>query len=263
MAAARKHLLLLAQGGYVTSGLEAEIWECTLRCSLVYGSTDAVGLLPDNWEPQAEVINQVETDWTITANWKLDDFDVPGWLDQNVAPAFATWLEAGIISSAARLDFIKCSVIGSPSGASVPAIPYAQGSPMTLEWTDSNPVGSTTGQVSPLDTSMCVTHRTAQVGASGRGRMFLPAIPQAKVSNGKFASGQPGAARDIQVALLQDISSNAIGVGAPQIRPIITGGDFTKYAVINQVKVGDVPDTQRRRRNALVETYVSGTPDYS
>ena len=39
------------------------------------------------------------------------------------------------------------------------------------------------------------------------------------------------------------------------IQPIVTGAPYTKYAVINKVSCGDVPDTQRRRRRSLTETY--------
>jgi hypothetical protein len=33
--------------------------------------------------------------------------------------------------------------------------------------------------------------------------------------------------------------------------------------VITEVRVGDLVDTQRRRRRQLVETYTSGSPSYA
>lgn len=46
------------------------------------------------------------------------------------------------------------------------------------------------------------------------------------------------------------------------IWPIVTGGAWTDYALINQVQVGNVVDTQRRRRNKLVEARAVASVSY-
>jgi hypothetical protein len=63
-------------------------------------------------------------------------------------------------------------------------------------------------------------------------------------------------------ALLEGIS---IGSGVPatwNVRPIVTGSPWGNYAVVNSVQVGDVMDTQRRRRRQLVEARAAYSPSY-
>jgi len=44
--------------------------------------------------------------------------------------------------------------------------------------------------------------------------------------------------------------------------PIVTGKPYDNYAVVTSVQVGDVMDTQRRRRRQLVESYHSEDVSY-
>jgi hypothetical protein len=95
--------------------------------------------------------------------------------------------------------------------------------------------------------------------------MFLAGLtPAAVASDGHLSTGTPAAALAKQVSLLTDLTWNpdgSIGV-EPIIAPNLgTPGSpsYTSYAKITEVRVGDVMDTQRRRRNRLVETYVSDT----
>jgi len=46
------------------------------------------------------------------------------------------------------------------------------------------------------------------------------------------------------------------------VRPIVTGKPYVDYAVVTQVQVGNVIDTQRRRRNRLTEVRVSDSVSY-
>jgi hypothetical protein len=42
----------------------------------------------------------------------------------------------------------------------------------------------------------------------------------------------------------------------------VTGAPYEDYGIVNQVRVGSVVDTQRRRRNRLTETYSSTNVTY-
>jgi hypothetical protein len=65
-----------------------------------------------------------------------------------------------------------------------------------------------------------------------------------------------------QVALLEAISDIPGGLATAEVVPCITGGSFTQYASISQVRMGNVFDTQNRRRRQLVENYSSATVTY-
>ena len=64
---------------------------------------------------------------------------------------------------------------------------------------------------------------------------------------------------NLQVALLQALTYSGVGMGSPQTAPVVTGKPFVNYARVTEVRVGNVPDTQRRRRRSLPETYVSAS----
>lgn len=110
-----------------------------------------------------------------------------------------------------------------------------------------------TGSMSkPLQTSMVVSLLSGRPGRSFRGRLFLPYWGSPILgTDGRI----PPAGRDSVLAAMQ-VWLTAVGAAAP-----IGGGmvlavvsQTTGLAVrITQLQIGDVPDTQRRRRDALVE----------
>jgi hypothetical protein len=99
-------------------------------------------------------------------------------------------------------------------------------------------------------------------GLAGKGRMFLPGM-----KFGVDGTGHIGAADAKRVADGLAVFFNTVGAiaGAPGV-PInasrghkLSLGVGARNVPINGVRVGNVYDTQRRRRNALTETYqVSG-----
>lgn len=261
-----KHLRLQIAGDYVPNTLPGEIWETTLRLGLNFGSIDDIGSLTSAWDPSAATIARTESDWTITGNWTVhvgfDNFAPDDYLNDQVAPAVIDWMAALNLSNQVRVRTLKLMPCDSPNGAGVPAPPYATGSPCTLEWTSSYPTGGASGTQLPPQNSVVVSHRGAQVGARGRGRMFLPTITSSALSGAKLAATPQGEIRDAHIAFLEALALSPLSPTAAHVRPIITGKPFTEYSVINQVRVGNVVDTQRRRRNALTETYVSDSVSY-
>lgn len=258
-----KHLRLDIVGDYVPSTLVGEIWQTSIRLALVFGTVDEVGTLPDNWDPVAEAISRTEADWTISSNWTIDGpvvgtFDPGDYLNDQAAPAVSTFISNAELSNQVRVRKLRLWPIGSPNGRSVPAVPYATGTPCDLEWTSSYPIGNQSSTQLPPQNSVVVSLRTLQIGAAGRGRMFLPSSTSALLSGAKIATTPQGDIRDAAVQFMEDL---AYGTG-PRIRPIVTGGNFTQYAVVNRVRIGNVMDTQRRRRNAISEVYVDGSPTY-
>lgn len=266
--AGEKHLYVVAGGGYVDSGLAEEEWQVGLRFLFKTGDApDAIGTLPSSWDVVAQNTARVETSWRIDGNWTVEggvtDLDVGDWLNDQLAPAFTDWLNNNLIHNVVRMDTLKVYPIGSPTGAVIPAPPYSQGTPVTLTWTASNPVGGGSTSALPLQNSIVASHRTSQVGRRGRGRMFYPVASSAILSStpgsrGRISSATVAAAVTAHVALLEACSLNGSGPSG-WVCPIITGTPWEDYALITQVQIGDVMDTQRRRRNALTEARQSDT----
>ena len=106
---------------------------------------------------------------------------------------------------------------------------------------------------------MVASHRSAQIGRKGRGRMFLPAVNpnQLDQSKGQFTAASVTAAAAAQKALLEALTYSPVGPTDGHTHAIITGKPFTQYGKIDTVMIGAVPDTQRRRRKSLAQTYTS------
>jgi hypothetical protein len=265
--AGEKHLLLRIAGEYIAAGLEAEIWQTDLRLALVFGAVDNLGTLPSDWEPVPATINRTESAWTIEGNWKIQNgiatfFSPDDYLNDQVLPAVADWMLVNQVSDQVVMKTLQLFPIGAPTGRAVPAPPYAVGTPCTLAMTTNDVTGSSSGTTLPLQDSIVVSHKSPQIGPRGRGRMFLPvstssALTGAKVQTAKVATLLAG-----HIAFLEALSFNGALPGDAHIRPIVTGKPWASYGVINQVRVGNIVDTQRRRRNRLVEVFQSASPSY-
>jgi hypothetical protein len=262
-----KHLLLSWGGDYVPNTLPGEIWENNVRLILNFGDTADIGDLPHTWNPTPRTIARTETDWTIQGNWWAEDgpdhFDPGDYLNDQAAPAITDFMAAAHLSNQVRCRWIKLSPIGAPGGHVIPAPPYAAGTPCLLTWTSSYPTGGESSTQLPPQDSIAVSWQTHQVGAHGRGRIFLPSASSASLSQA-HVSGT--AQSDIVAAaqtFLHDLHLHTMGTLQPtNVFPIVTGKPWTKYGTIQSVRVGSIMDTQRRRRNRLTETYVSGAVSY-
>jgi len=262
--AGETHLLLSAIGTYSDPTLAQESWAVNIRLALVFGNIDDVATLP-SWVPSPVSINRTETNWTITGNWNVNQsaatFNPDDYLNDQAAPAFTAWqLGANRISSTCVLTQLKLSPIVGPSGHLIPAPPYAQGSPCVLTYNTGQPGGSTSA-IMPLQNALVVSHGSSQVGRHGRGRLFRPGL---NYTNAITGTGylQTAAASDfvaLQKTLLEALTYSPVSTGAPHVHAIITGKPFAQYAKISKVRVGNVIDTQRRRRRSLPETFVNDT----
>lgn len=262
-----KHLLLTWGGDYVPNTLPGEIWQCSLRLSVVFGATDPVGFLPNDWAVVDDTISLTESTYTVSGNWSIDgpgignNLDPGSYLKDQAEPAISTWMLYAQLNNQVRLRWINLSPIGAPSGNLVAAPSFAQGSPCALEYTSSYPVGNLSGTQLPPQNSVSVSHRTLQVGPRGRGRMFLPSSSSSILSGARVATTPQTDIAAAQVTLLESLALDA-GVSTPDVRPIVTGSPWNRYAIINSVQVGNVMDSQRRRRGNLTETYVTDSPSY-
>lgn len=105
----------------------------------------------------------------------------------------------------------------------------------------------------PNQCSVVVTLLTGAAGKSRRGRMYLP-LNACSVSNGKIGSAD--------VALIStDITAwiHAINGGAGGYQVAVASKTTAQIWPVTQIQIGDVYDTQRRRRNKIVEARTTTT----
>lgn len=262
-----KHLYLTIKGSVTTSGLTSEVWQTGIRLALVFGSVDPIGSLPNNWNVSADTINRTETSWIITGNWNITNISPAGsfqpddYLNDQVAPAVAAWMAANKSSNQVVVDQMALYPIIAPLGRTEPAPPYATGTPCQLTMTD-NSIGGTVSGLLPLQDTVVASHRTSQIGRVGRGRMFLPPSGSSLITNGLVTDTNRDDIADAHQAFVEALAFDAGGLGTASLRPIVTGKPFTNYAVINAVRVGNVMDTQQRRRRQIIETFTTNSVTY-
>lgn len=112
---------------------------------------------------------------------------------------------------------------------------------------------SGTGAVeSPFQVAVCVSLLTDRPGASYRGRMYWPACGASVNSNGTYSEA-PQLAPDFAELLvglgnIDGTSTAILGVYSPTANVVTP---------VTSVRVGNVLDTQRRRRDQVPESYTS------
>jgi hypothetical protein len=112
----------------------------------------------------------------------------------------------------------------------------------------------------PYQTSAVISLRTATPGASGRGRLYWPATAAAidTASLRITAAFHPtllAAAKTYLSGIETAIEATLTGVALAVWSRLGTGS----VSVVTSLNVGNVFDVQRRRRDTLVETYLTTT----
>jgi hypothetical protein len=122
------------------------------------------------------------------------------------------------------------------------------------------PVGSGSMSKSPQD-ALVVSLRTSTPGARGRGRIYWPALGVGL--NGEFQVTTPTQAQ-IALAtaqlfqLIGDQIKSEWAANSMAVTPELAVRSITDHMSrkVERLQVGSILDTQRRRRDSLVETYV-------
>lgn len=272
------HLYCVIQGRYKASqtAMANEAWQTGFRLVAAEAGLDPVGTLPadDTVFPVAASHNRNETDWTITGNWTLEmglvDLDPADYLNDQIAPAVIDMWNRNVssvpgFSSNGYVETIKLYPIQT-NGKVAPAPPYTVGTPCLLTMkTDTVCDGAGAAQFLPPQVTLVASLRTAQVGSGGRGRMFLPGLSNAQYTGNGTADSTAVLQYATGVAqLLTDVSLGP-QANVPWVRPIVAattatpggGRAYGPYAVIDTVRVGNIYDTQRRRRRSAIETVQS------
>jgi len=138
----------------------------------------------------------------------------------------------------------------------VSAYHYPETGPADFVGTSSASAAPGTGAaVLPPQIAVVATLRTALAGRRNRGRMYLPAMGgEFGISGGQSYrfTGAGDVADEVAEWLL---AMAAAWPGPEAIQPVVYSAVGQTLTPVSEVSVGDVFDTQRRRRDELVENY--------
>lgn len=132
------------------------------------------------------------------------------------------------------------------------------------EFVKSTPVFGTGSTVFPLQTAVVTSLRTSTPGASGRGRLYWPAI--GATLNGSFRLSAPSPS-----SVAADTKTFLSALGAAMLAALAPTPPWTSVHLavrsktnhatphVTSIQVGDIVDTQRRRRDSIPEGYTAVT----
>lgn len=119
-----------------------------------------------------------------------------------------------------------------------------------------SPVQGAGTQVQPNQCAVVVSLLTGQAGRSRRGRIYVPWLASG-LTAGRLVAAQVTAAADRAAVLA--VEARDWGFGGPTLSGelVVASATYGYNTPVTQIRVGNVMDTQQRRRDGLVEEYQS------
>lgn len=154
--------------------------------------------------------------------------------------AGAFWTDAGLL-------FANEVTAVSTSTAE---LDQATGKQITRVETPSSLAGTAASESLPYQCAPAVSLRTNLATRAGRGRFYAPSLAVEFVAGGKMTAPAQSALLDGAVGMIAALTGAGLDV-------VLYGRASHATQSVTRVDVGDVIDTQRRRRNKLVENRVS------
>lgn len=111
----------------------------------------------------------------------------------------------------------------------------------------------------PNQNTVVLSLISGQSGARGRGRVYLPILSPQMGTNGRLLSGQPAAFLAVMKTLFEGMNNDLVAIDpGNDLRLIVASGvgAGANHEVLT-LRIGDVVDTQRRRRDAIPENYAA------
>lgn len=115
-----------------------------------------------------------------------------------------------------------------------------------------NLVGTSAEDSLPPQIAVVVSLRTEVANRTGRGRFYLPAPAVNAVTAGRLTTA-------IQTNFVNAMTRLFTSLDSAGATPVLFSRTTFANTTITSFNIGDVFDTQRSRRNQLVETRISGT----
>lgn len=163
-----------------------------------------------------------------------------------------------MISNRAKLDFVKLNKIGVDGH-------YADQGNSHVRFLNPKIDGGGVGNAPPNQVALALTLTTdVQRGPANKGRIYIPLPMAVPAPDGLISDADATAIMHSFRTLLEDISDTP-GIDSDATPDVLVmsrkaGSPAARY--VTGVKVGRVLDTQRRRRNAIRENYVSEAVDF-
>jgi hypothetical protein len=132
------------------------------------------------------------------------------------------------------------------------SIDEATGKQLSRLSTSTTRAGASTEETLPAQCACVVSTRSALATRSGRGRFYLPPFDVTVMSSGLLSAAAVGTT----LAAAQALFSSLDGAG---LSPVLLNRSTMVQTPITSIDVGNVIDTQRRRRNKLIEARQSAT----
>lgn len=149
---------------------------------------------------------------------------------------------------------VKSALLNIDGSTNQDSIDYASISPVAT--------GAVTVQFPPQCALVVTLSSQIQRGLGAKGRMFLPGICSPVDATGKISTANTSSI-STQLKTFFDGVNTDLGAEGKIILASKGRGGLTpapgKNAYVTGIRLGNVYDTQRRRRNALVETYSTQT----
>lgn len=172
----------------------------------------------------------------------------------DIGAAFATFFSLTANRISTQYKFTQCKVVMLNNDGRTMADSAVYWSP------PSEVTGGSGTNVLPPQCSLALTlTNSLPRGLATKGRMYLPGVAVGVNASGKVDALTVGTIADNLKAFFDSITNDADTPGRPVLAsvgrpPLLLGGAIRN---VTTIKVGDVIDTQRRRRNALDEQYVA------
>lgn len=177
---------------------------------------------------------------------------------EQIDPTIRAWFSdtASGMSNAAVLNFLKCNEIGADGRYT---------SRTTSHRRDLTPTGGAVTPQNPEIISCCLSWITGVArGPGSKGRIYPPNPTYGSRSSMLIASSEQGAAAAAGVKLLQVLNNANDGPFRPtplghyeDARPVVASSVNGSLNGIIGCRAGSVKDVQRRRKDAIRETYVT------
>jgi hypothetical protein len=251
--------LLSIRGGWADPPNTDEIWQIGIRLWMDQSVPDNIGTFPDidiadTYETGTETWGTWSTNWAYTGALDIGDYF------GTIVDAWTTFFnDSKFVDQCQTLQFRLY-----PIDSTGHVVQLDSGAAAAIAIPSTPILGTSGGNVLPLEVACVATWDTYRMDRRGKGRVYLPGTPAANLTEqGRYGSGFRADVATDMAAFLSAIGLDPLTPGDIHVRPVVTGpSNWDAYSVIRRVRCGDVPDSQRRRRNRLQETYSSADTTY-
>lgn len=169
----------------------------------------------------------------------------------SIEAAQTAWVDAVTALIDGELDALISTTVEATE-ASTAEINQATGQQITKRQAGVSLPGVAVTTTLPPQLAVCVSLRTNLATRAGRGRFYLPPFAVATVDVGRLLAASQDAAVTAVEAFFSSLSGDSL-------QPVIYNRGPATLQDVTSFDIGDVFDTQRRRRNKLIEARDSGT----